>query len=68
MSNERERNGELDEHKVEHIEGRDFAGTSYAANEKEQTRDLRNKDPVGEADVSMGGVSADLENKFDVDP
>jgi hypothetical protein len=52
------------EPKVEHIEGRDFAGASWAATEREQTADLRSKDPVGEADVSMGGLSPDLENRF----
>jgi hypothetical protein len=56
--------GEPLEPKVEHIPGRDFAGASWAADEQEQTEDLRNRDPVGEADVSMGGVSPDLENKF----
>ena len=35
--------------------------TSYGANEREQTRDLRSRNPRGEADVDEGGVSEDLE-------
>jgi hypothetical protein len=46
------------------IERRDVAGTEWAADEREQTDDLRNKDPVGEADVSLGGLSPDLPNTF----
>jgi hypothetical protein len=53
-----------EEPKVERIEGRDFAGAKWAADEREQTEDARNKDPVGEADVSLGGLSADLPNTF----
>ena len=55
---------EASDPKVERIPGRDFAGASWAANEREQTDDLRNRDPVGESDVDMGGVSPDLENRF----
>jgi hypothetical protein len=50
--------------KVERIEGRDFAGATWAADEREQTEDLRSKDPVGEEDVSLGGLSPDLPNTF----
>lgn len=35
--------------------------TSYGANEREQTHDLRSRDPRGEANVDDGGVSEDLE-------
>jgi hypothetical protein len=35
--------------------------TSYGANEREQTRDLRRRNPRGDADVAEGGVSEDLE-------
>jgi hypothetical protein len=35
--------------------------TAYAANEREQTRDLRRRNPRGDADVALGGVSEDLE-------
>ena len=52
------------EPKVEQIEGRDFAGAKWAADEREQTEDLRSKDPVGEEDVSLGGLSPDLPNTF----
>jgi hypothetical protein len=57
------RRNDDDEPKVEHIPGRDFAGTSWAADEEEQTQDLRNRNPVEEADVSLGGLSEDLENR-----
>ncbi len=52
------------EPKVEQIEGRDFAGAKWAADEREQTEDLRSKDPVGEEDGSLGGLSPDLPNTF----
>ena len=58
MQNERD-----DEPKSERIPGRDFAGASWAATEREQTQDLRNRNPVEEEDVSLGGLSEDLENK-----
>lgn len=64
MSKNENRGDRSAEPKVEHIEGRDFAGAKWAADEREQTEDLRNKDPVGEADVSLGGLSADLPNTF----
>ena len=35
--------------------------TAYGANEREQTRDLRRRNPRGDADVAQGGVSEDLE-------
>lgn len=58
MPNERD-----DEPKSERIPGRDFAGASWAATEREQTQDLRNRNPVEEEDMSLGGLSEDLENK-----
>jgi hypothetical protein len=39
--------------------------TSYGANEREQTRDLRRRNPRGDADVALGGVSEDLERNSD---
>ncbi|HEY2026869.1 MAG TPA: hypothetical protein VGG78_07650 [Gemmatimonadaceae bacterium] len=57
MQNERD-----DEPKSERIPGRDFAGASWAATEREQTQDLRNRDPAEEEDVSLGGLSDDLPN------
>jgi hypothetical protein len=38
-----------DEPKVIHLHGRDFAGTSFAANEEEQTRDK--EDPNARPDI-----------------
>ena len=35
--------------------------TAYGANEREQTRDVRSRNPRGDADVDLGGVSEDLE-------
>jgi hypothetical protein len=35
--------------------------TSYGATEREQTRDLRRRNPRGDMDVAEGGVSEDLE-------
>ena len=58
MQNERD-----DEPKSERIPGRDFAGASWAATEREQTQDLRNRDPADEEGVSLGGLSDDLPNK-----
>ena len=39
--------------------------TAYGATEREQTRDLRSRNPRGEADVDEGGVSEDLEQDSD---
>jgi hypothetical protein len=39
--------------------------TAYGANEREQTRDLRRRNPRGDADVALGGVSEDLEQNSD---
>jgi hypothetical protein len=60
MPNDRD---EDDEPKSERIPGRDFAGASWAATEREQTKDLRNRDPAAEEDVSLGALSDDLPNK-----
>ncbi|MFI5257581.1 MAG: hypothetical protein ACHQRK_09995 [Gemmatimonadales bacterium] len=46
----------------ETIGGRSFAGASYGATEREQTRDLRKTDPAEEGDVADGGYSDELEN------
>jgi hypothetical protein len=64
MSEDQNEREGSEEPKVEHIEGRDFAGVKWAADEREQTEDARSKDPVGEADVDLGGLSADLPNTF----
>lgn len=52
-----------DEPKSERIPGRDFAGASWGATEREQTRDLRNRNPTEEEDVSLGALSDDLPNE-----
>jgi len=39
--------------------------TAYGANEREQTRDVRSRNPRGDADVDLGGVSEDLEQNSD---
>jgi hypothetical protein len=57
MQNERD-----DEPKSERIPGRDFAGASWAATEREQTQDVRNRNPTAEEEVSLGGLSDDLPN------
>jgi hypothetical protein len=46
-----------DEPKSETIKGRDFAGASYAATEREQTDDLRGRNTPEEADVADGEIS-----------
>jgi hypothetical protein len=44
---------------------RDMSGASYGATEREQTEDLRRRNPRGDADVANGGVSEDLEQDSD---
>jgi hypothetical protein len=44
---------------------RDITNTSYGATEREQTRDVRRRDPRGDADVAEGGVSEVLERDSD---
>ena len=39
--------------------------TAYGATEREQTRDVRSRNPRGDADVDLGGVSEDLEQNSD---
>jgi hypothetical protein len=64
MTKRKKRAASSTEPKVENIEGRSFAGATWAANEREQTEDLRSTDPTGEEDVDLGGLSADLPNTF----
>jgi hypothetical protein len=54
-----------DEPKTEQIPGRDFEGVSFGATEREQTEDLRRRNPREDADVADGGVSAELEYDSD---
>jgi len=49
------------EPKSETIRGRDLEGASYGATEREQTRDVRSRDPQGDGDIADGGVSETLE-------
>ena len=44
---------------------RDMSGASYGATEREQTEDLRRRNPQGDANVADGGVSEDLEQNSD---
>jgi len=43
----------------------DISDTSYGATEREQTRDVRRRDPRGDANVADGGVSDVLEHESD---
>jgi hypothetical protein len=45
--------------------GRDMAGASYGATEREQTDDLRRRSPQADANVADGGVSEELEQDSD---
>jgi hypothetical protein len=45
--------------------GRDMSGASYGATEREQTEDVRRRNPQADADVADGGVSEELERDSD---
>ena len=47
---------------------RDVNGASYGATEREQTEDLRRRNPRADADVADGGVSEELEQDSDRRP
>jgi hypothetical protein len=49
----------------ENLGRRDFAGDSYGATEREQTRDLRNADPGDPSDDSEDDANADVANDED---
>jgi hypothetical protein len=51
-----------DEPKSETIKGRDFAGASYAATEREQTEDVRGKNTPQQADLEHIVDLADLDD------
>jgi len=57
--------GDQDEPARDTQRDRDMAGSSYGATEREQTEDLRRRNPRGDADVANGGVSEDLEQDSD---
>ena len=67
MANERDRADESDA--TERAPGtgreRDISSTSYGATEREQTKDLRRRNPRGDANVADGGVSEELERDSD---
>ena len=67
MANERDRKDDSDANRRTPDTGRerDTAGTSYGANEREQTEDLRRRSPQADADVADGGVSEELEYDSD---
>lgn len=44
---------------------RDITNTSYGATEREQTGDVRRRNPRGDANVADGGVSEVLERDSD---
>jgi hypothetical protein len=44
---------------------RDMSGASYGATEREQTEDLRRRNPRADSDVAAGGVSEELEQDSD---
>lgn len=67
MANERDRAKESDASESAPGTGRegDISETSYGATEREQTKDLRRRDPRGDANVAEGGVSEELERNSD---
>lgn len=72
MANERDRANEGDANEREPNvrapgTGRehDITNTSYGATEREQTKDLRRRNPRGDANVADGGVSEVLERNSD---
>ena len=67
MANERERANENDVSERAPGTGRerDISDTSYGATEREQTKDLRRRNPRGDANVADGGVSEVLERNSD---
>ena len=67
MANERERTNENEASEGAPGTGRerDISNTSYGATEREQTKDLRRRNPRGDANVADGGVSEELERNSD---
>ena len=50
------------------LRGRSLEGASYGATEREQTEDLRRRNPRQDGDVADGGVSEELERESDRPP
>ena len=67
MPKDRDQNDER-EPASETLGGRSFEGASYGATEREQTEDLRRRNPREDADVADGGVSEELERESDRRP
>ena len=66
MANERDRKDDSDANRRTPDTSRERdTGTSYGANEREQTEDLRRRSPQADADVADGGVSEELEYDSD---
>lgn len=65
MPNERDRSNEADKNQPAPGTGRDMSGASYGATEREQTQDVRRRNPQGDANVADGGVSEELERDSD---
>ena len=67
MANDRDRANENDASEQTPGTGheRDISNTSYGATEREQTKDLRRRNPRGDANVADGGVSEVLERNSD---
>jgi hypothetical protein len=67
MANERERAN--DSNTEERASGtgreRDISDSSYGATEREQTKDVRRRNPRGDANVADGAVSEVLERNSD---
>ena len=66
--NKKQSDADDDEPATEQIPGRSFEGVSFAATEREQTDDVRRRNPRGDADVADGGVSEVLEQDSDSPP
>jgi hypothetical protein len=66
-ANERDRADDRDASEGAPGTGRehDMTNTSYGATEREQTRDVRSRNPRGDANVADGGVSEVLERNSD---
>ena len=67
MADERDRANDSDANERMTGTGRehDISDTSYGATEREQTRDVRRRNPRGDANVADGGVSEVLERDSD---
>lgn len=65
MANDRDRSSEGDRNQPAPGTGRDMSGASYGATEREQTEDVRRRNPRGDGNVADGGVSEELERDSD---